>query len=60
MITDYEISKAPQFPQSPQSPQVPIPMCSCGAGICSISMERMGPNEGKRYFICPVKKVGNA
>ena len=63
MVTDSEISKSPRLPQFPQSPQLPqsshltIPMCSCGAGICSVSMEKIGPNAGRRYFICPVKKV---
>lgn len=31
-------------------------MCPCGAGICRISMEKFGPNAGRRSFICPVKK----
>ncbi|RVX06737.1 hypothetical protein CK203_014997 [Vitis vinifera] len=51
-VTDHEISKSPQSPPPPSS----IPMCSCGAGICRISMEKFGPNAGRRSFICPVKK----
>lgn len=55
-VTDHEISKSPQSPPPPSS----IPMCPCGAGICRISMEKFGPNAGRRSFICPVKKVCHA
>ena len=33
------------------------PECDCGAGICLICTETSGPNSGRKYYVCPIKKV---
>lgn len=37
--------------------QKPYPKCSCGAGRCRKEKEVSGPDAGRGYFVCPIKKV---
>ncbi|KAL5864627.1 hypothetical protein ACOSQ3_002141 [Xanthoceras sorbifolium] len=37
-------------------PQSTYPKCRCGAGICKKYKETSGPNAGRAYFVCPIKK----
>ncbi|KAK9225324.1 hypothetical protein WN943_010365 [Citrus x changshan-huyou] len=36
--------------------QKPYPKCSCGAGTCKKEKKFSGPNAGRSYFVCPIKK----
>ncbi|XP_057984044.1 uncharacterized protein LOC131168550 [Malania oleifera] len=38
------------------SPKHKYPMCSCGAGICRVLTEKNGPNAGRTFYTCPLKK----
>ncbi|KAA8530049.1 hypothetical protein F0562_004758 [Nyssa sinensis] len=33
-----------------------LPVCACGAGICRMSTETSGPNAGRKFFVCPIKR----
>ncbi|KAJ4729577.1 DNA topoisomerase [Melia azedarach] len=37
-------------------PGVVAPKCECGAGVCRRETEATGPNAGRSYFVCPIKK----
>ncbi|XP_052192547.1 uncharacterized protein LOC127801430 isoform X2 [Diospyros lotus] len=32
------------------------PTCECGAGPCHVYRETDGPNAGRKFFVCPIKK----
>ncbi|XP_010249324.1 PREDICTED: uncharacterized protein LOC104591895 isoform X2 [Nelumbo nucifera] len=32
------------------------PLCSCGAGVCSLLTVKNGRNAGRKCFVCPVKR----
>ncbi|XP_021735789.1 uncharacterized protein LOC110702399 [Chenopodium quinoa] len=32
------------------------PECPCGAGICTLKVLRHGPNAGRQYFACRIKR----
>lgn len=38
-------------------PEFNFPTCGCGAGVCTVRVEESGPNAGRKYFACPIKKV---
>ena len=40
-------------------PEFNFPTCLCGAGVCTVRVEESGPNAGRRYFACPIRKVIN-
>ncbi|KAG6670474.1 hypothetical protein I3843_Q062000 [Carya illinoinensis] len=42
--------------ESSKSPQSVYPLCSCGAGVCRRNTWQVGPNAGRSYFVCPIKK----
>ncbi|XP_052192549.1 uncharacterized protein LOC127801430 isoform X4 [Diospyros lotus] len=33
-----------------------VPTCECGAGPCHVYRESDGPNAGRKFFVCPIKK----
>ncbi|KAJ8450435.1 hypothetical protein Cgig2_002120 [Carnegiea gigantea] len=37
-------------------PEFNFPICRCGAGVCTVRVEESGPNAGRKYFACPIKK----
>ncbi|KAF5456940.1 hypothetical protein F2P56_021088 [Juglans regia] len=42
--------------ETSKSPQSVYPRCSCGAGVCRRNTLQVGPNAGRSYFVCPIKK----
>ena len=54
----YEVKDAGQKPyEVKDTGQKPYPKCSCGAGTCKKEKKFSGPNAGRSYFVCPIKKV---
>ncbi|KAL5700566.1 hypothetical protein ACHQM5_025993 [Ranunculus cassubicifolius] len=45
--TSYEVE---------ENVQSSYPECACGAGICKLETARSEKNDGRKFFICPVKK----
>ncbi|KAJ8450434.1 hypothetical protein Cgig2_002119 [Carnegiea gigantea] len=41
-------------------PEFNFPICRCGAGVCTVRVEESGPNAGRKYFACPIKKGDGA
>ncbi|XP_006446901.2 uncharacterized protein LOC18051354 isoform X1 [Citrus clementina] len=52
-----EVKDAGQKPyEVKDTGQKPYPKCSCGAGTCKKENKFSGPNVGRSYFVCPIKK----